>query len=65
MIELRTEARENFLTCAVTISISTAVVALRFFTRFYVGQKLILSDYLCVLSLVVFGTYCGLLINCT
>ncbi|CAI6092644.1 unnamed protein product [Clonostachys chloroleuca] len=63
MIELRTEARENFLTCAVTISISTAVVALRFFTRFYVGQKLILSDYLCVLSLVVFGTYCGLLIN--
>jgi VIT1/CCC1 family predicted Fe2+/Mn2+ transporter len=65
MIELRKEARENFLTCAVAISISTAVVALRFFTRFYLSQKLILSDYLCVLSLAVFGTYCGLLINCT
>lgn len=65
MSALTVSARENFAACVATMVLTAIAVFTRFGMRFSLGQRLLGSDWLCLLSLVFFYAYCIVIINCT
>ncbi|VUC24323.1 unnamed protein product [Clonostachys rosea] len=63
MIELTPDANKNFIGCLVMIIVASLAVICRVLLRISLGQKFLLADYLCFLSLGVFAGYCGLVFN--
>ncbi|CAH0021167.1 unnamed protein product [Clonostachys rhizophaga] len=63
MIELTPDANSNFFGCLIMIIVASLSVLCRVLLRISLGQKFLLADYLCFLSLFVFAGYCGLVFN--
>ncbi|CAG9941485.1 unnamed protein product [Clonostachys rosea f. rosea IK726] len=63
MIDLTPEAHENYVGCVVMSVLATLILALRIYSRLDSGQRLLLCDYLCILSYAIFIGYCALLWN--
>lgn len=64
MATLTDSARRNFHTCIIMLILTTISVSLRFGVRKYIHGELIGSDWLCLLSLLLFGAHCGTIISC-
>lgn len=56
--------RENFAACVAMIVVTTVLMLARFAVRASNRQKLLGSDWTCLLSLAFFYAYCGVILNC-
>ena len=62
ILPLKPKAKENFIATIIMLSLSVLVVVMRFGVRISLRQKILGADYTCLLSLVLFGGYGGVMI---
>ncbi|KAG6361099.1 hypothetical protein INS49_009323 [Diaporthe citri] len=63
MRQLTHTGRENFAACVAMIVVTTVLMLARFAVRASNRQKLLGSDWTCLLSLAFFYAYCGVILN--
>ncbi|KAI8962289.1 hypothetical protein F5Y11DRAFT_323059 [Daldinia sp. FL1419] len=60
---LTASARQNFTACVVMLCFTVVMVVTRFVIKFACRQSFSGADWLCLLSMAIFITYCALIIN--